>query len=343
MSRCKVRRIRVADFIADFIVEKGVKDFFLLPGGGAMHLVDALGNHKELNYVACHHEQTCSIAAESYARVTENFGVALVTTGPGATNAITGVVGAWIESVPIMIFSGQVKRADMIGRRKIRQGGVQEVDIVSMVKNYTKYAVTVKEPEKIKYFLEKAYFLMKSGRMGPVWLDIPLDVQASLVYPDGLEGFTPEGVEYSDLNELEKIMPFSKFYVAFKDDVPQGCAVLPYNKLGVYYLYGGSIQKPFTGSLNLMHYTAMLDFKSIGVLQYDFMGARLNVSPGSRLEGIQRFKKRFGGKLRTGFLWKYEFRPYKVKSIYFIQKFIYCLQNKKYVGDAIDQELFRYV
>ena len=205
MSRCKVRRIRVADFIADFIVEKGVKDFFLLPGGGAMHLVDALGNHKELNYVACHHEQTCSIAAESYARVTENFGVALVTTGPGATNAITGVVGAWIESVPIMIFSGQVKRADMIGRRKIRQGGVQEVDIVSMVKNYTKYAVTVKEPEKIKYFLEKAYFLMKSGRMGPVWLDIPLDVQASLVYPDGLEGFTPEGVEYSDLNELEKI------------------------------------------------------------------------------------------------------------------------------------------
>jgi lipid II:glycine glycyltransferase (peptidoglycan interpeptide bridge formation enzyme) len=148
---------------------------------------------------------------------------------------------------------------------------------------------------------------------------------------------------YPSLNELEKIMPFSKFYVAFKDDVPQGCAVLPYNKLGVYYLYGGSIQKPFTGSLNLMHYTAMLDFKSIGVLQYDFMGARLNVSPGSKLEGIQRFKKRFGGKLRTGFLWKYEFRPYKVKSIYFIQKFIYCLQNKKYVGDAIDQELFRYV
>jgi acetolactate synthase-1/2/3 large subunit len=133
-----VRKIRVADYIANFISEKGVKDFFLLPGGGAMYLVDALGNHRDLNYIACHHEQTCSIAAESYARVTENFGVALVTTGPGATNAITGVVGAWIESVPMMVFSGQVKRADMIGDRRIRQGGVQEVDIVPMVKNFFK-------------------------------------------------------------------------------------------------------------------------------------------------------------------------------------------------------------
>ena len=201
-----MRKIRVADYIADFITARGIKDFFLLPGGGAMHLVDALGNHKDLNYIACHHEQTCSIAAESYARVTENFGVALVTTGPGATNAITGVVGAWIESVPIMVFSGQVKRKDMIRERKIRQGGVQEVDIISMIKKYTKYAVTVNEPEKIKYYLEKAYYLMKTGRMGPVWLDIPLDVQASLICPEELEGFTPEQEEHPDISsELHKI------------------------------------------------------------------------------------------------------------------------------------------
>lgn len=173
--------IRVADFIADFIVEKGLKDFFLLPGGGAMYLVDALGNHKDLNFIAMHHEQSVSIAAESYSRITENFGVGLVTTGPGATNAITAVVGAWIESVPLMIISGQVKRSDLINNRNIRQGGVQEVNIVSMVKNHTKYAVTVDEPKKIKYYLEKAYFEMMNGRKGPVWIDVPLDVQASLI------------------------------------------------------------------------------------------------------------------------------------------------------------------
>jgi acetolactate synthase-1/2/3 large subunit len=173
--------MRVADFIANFIVGKGVKDFFLLPGGGAMYLVDALGNHQDLNFIAMHHEQSVSIAAESYSRITENFGVGLVTTGPGATNAITAVVGAWIESVPLMIISGQVKRSDLIGNRNIRQSGVQEVDIISMVKNHTKYAITIDEPKKIKYYLEKAYFEMMNGRKGPVWIDVPLDVQASLI------------------------------------------------------------------------------------------------------------------------------------------------------------------
>ena len=201
------KEIRVADYIADFIVEKGVTDFFVLPGGGAMHLVDGLGNHPDLNFVACHHEQSAAIAAEAYGRITENFGVALVTTGPGATNAITGVVGAWIESVPMMVFSGQVKRSDRIASRPIRQGGVQEVEIVPMIKNHTKYAVTVESPEDIKWHMEKAYYEMMRGRKGPVWIDVPLDVQGAMIDPDRLKGFEDPEHETIDITaELDSLV-----------------------------------------------------------------------------------------------------------------------------------------
>jgi len=199
-----MKKIRVADYIAEFIVQKGVRDFFLLPGGGAMYLVDALGNHKELNFIAMHNEQSVTIATESYSRVSENFGVALVTTGPGATNAITGAVGAWIESVPMMVISGQVKRDDLIGTRKIRQGGVQEVDIVSMVKNHTKYAITVKDPKKIKYYLQKAYHEMMEGRKGPVWIDVPLDVQGAMIDPTELLGYDEPKRDENKI-EIDKI------------------------------------------------------------------------------------------------------------------------------------------
>ena len=193
---------RVADIVADFIAAKGVEDFFLLPGGGAMYLVDALGNHEKLNPIAMHHEQSALIAAESYGRVRENFGVALVTTGPGATNGVTPLAGAWIESLPLMIISGQVKRSDLIGERKIRQGGVQEVDIISMVKKYTKYAVTIKEPESIVYHLTCAYEAMMSGRQGPVWLDIPLDVQSTLVEVENITDITkPKQPSAQDLDK----------------------------------------------------------------------------------------------------------------------------------------------
>jgi acetolactate synthase-1/2/3 large subunit len=156
-----------------------------------MYLVDALGLNPNMDYVPNHHEQACSIAAEAYARVNENLGVALVTTGPGATNAITGVVGAWIESVPMMVISGQVKRADMLGNSGVRQMGPQEVDIVTMVKSVTKYAVTLDDPLQVRYHLEKALMLARDGRQGPVWLDVPLDVQASQINPDELVGYVP--------------------------------------------------------------------------------------------------------------------------------------------------------
>lgn len=174
---------RVADYIADFVADIGVGHIFLLPGGGAMHLVDAVGQCSRLEVVACLHEQAAAIAAEAYARINGNIGVAIVTTGPGATNAITGVAGAWIESVPLMVISGQVKRADMLRNAPLRQKGVQEVDIVRMVKGITKYAITVEKPEDIRAIMEQAYYLAREGRAGPVWIDVPLDVQGAPIDP----------------------------------------------------------------------------------------------------------------------------------------------------------------
>ena len=182
--------IRVADYVMQRIADAGVRHVFLLPGGGAMYLNDALAQ-SELEYVPCHHEQACGIAAEAYGRVAENLGVAVVTSGPGATNVLTPVAGAWVESSPLLVVSGQVKRADMLRDSPLRQRGVQEVDIVRMVQSITKYAVTVGEPASIRFHLDKALYLARSGRQGPVWLDIPLDVQAAPIDPAELAGWSP--------------------------------------------------------------------------------------------------------------------------------------------------------
>lgn len=184
--------IRAADYLMRRLADEGVRDVFLLPGGGAMHLDDAIACEKRLVPVPCHHEQACGIAAEANGRVNRTgFGVAVVTTGPGATNVVTPVAGAWIESLPLLVISGQVKRADALQGRPIRQGGVQEVDIVSMVKPITKYAVTIDDPQDVRRCLEEALWRMRHGRPGPVWLDVPLDVQASPIKPEQLAGFEP--------------------------------------------------------------------------------------------------------------------------------------------------------
>lgn len=183
---------RVSDYLLSRLADLGLRDVFFLPGGGAMYLNDALACEKRLNAVACHHEQACGIAAEANGRTNEaGFGVALVTTGPGATNILTPVAGAWIESLPMMVLSGQVKRSDALAGRPLRQGGVQEVDIVPMVKPITKFAATLTSPEQVRYCFEEAIWLMREGRPGPVWLDVPLDVQAAQIQPETLVGFEP--------------------------------------------------------------------------------------------------------------------------------------------------------
>ena len=187
-----MKPIRVSDFIFDFIRKKGVGHVFLISGGGNIHLVDALGRSK-LQYVCNHHEQACATAAEGYARL-RGMGVALVTTGPGGTNAITGVAGAWLDSIPTFTISGQV-RTEVLGTPGgMRQLGPQEINTIDMVKPITKYAVTVMDASEILYHLEKAWYLAKTGRPGPVWLDIPLDVQGAKIDPSRLKHFNPSEV-----------------------------------------------------------------------------------------------------------------------------------------------------
>jgi acetolactate synthase-1/2/3 large subunit len=191
--------MRVADYLMSRLADLGITEVFFLPGGGAMHLDDGLACEKRLTPVPCHHEQACGIAAEANGRTNAaGFGVALVTTGPGATNVLTPVAGAWIESLPLLVISGQVKRADGLRGRPLRQGGVQEVDVVAMARPVTKYAVTLQDPADIRRCLEEAVWRMREGRPGPVWLDIPLDVQAAQVDPAALSGFVPPSATPAD-------------------------------------------------------------------------------------------------------------------------------------------------
>jgi acetolactate synthase I/II/III large subunit len=182
---------KLSDFVVDFVVRQGVKHVFMLTGGGAMHLNDSVGREPRLAYVCNLHEQACSIAADAYAQYTNGLAVALVTTGPGVTNAMTGVAAAWLDSTPLLILSGQVKRADLIGDRGVRQMGFQELETLRLVSSITKYAATVLQPETVRYHLEKAVYLAQHGRPGPVWVEIPLDVQAAAIDERGLASFDP--------------------------------------------------------------------------------------------------------------------------------------------------------
>jgi acetolactate synthase I/II/III large subunit len=175
----------------------------MLTGGGCMHLVDSVGRQEGLEYVCCLHEQACAFAAQAHAEFTSTAGAVLVTTGPGGTNAATGLAAAWLDSTPCVFLSGQVKRADLLTGRGVRSMGPQELDVVSVVTPLTKYAKTIINPESIRYELEKAWHLANSGRRGPVWLDIPLDVQSATIDDNNLKGFTPEA-EFVDRSRLSE-------------------------------------------------------------------------------------------------------------------------------------------
>jgi acetolactate synthase I/II/III large subunit len=185
--------IRVADYIAQTLAAHGVQHVFMVTGGGAMHLNDAFGRCRQLQVVCCHHEQTCAMAAEAYYRVTNKLAAVNVTTGPGGTNAITGVYGAHVDSMAIIVISGQSKWETLVRSTALplRQLGDQEVDIVRMVEGVTKYAVLVQDPQSIRYHLERALHLALHGRPGPVWLDVPINVQATKIDPAQLRAYDP--------------------------------------------------------------------------------------------------------------------------------------------------------
>lgn len=190
-------KTRLADYVADFLVEHGVTDAFSVVGGGAMHLNDALGHKDGLKVTYNHHEQACAIAAEAYARLDNKIAAVCVTTGPGGTNALTGVVGGWLDSIPMFIISGQV-RYDTTARyalqyteTSLRAMGDQEYDIVKSVEPMTKYATMIEDPKQIRYALEKAWHLATTGRPGPVWIDIPVNFQGGYIETEELEGYDP--------------------------------------------------------------------------------------------------------------------------------------------------------
>ena len=202
--------MKISDYVIKFISGLGVDKVFCVTGGGAMHLNNSLGSSSEVEGVFMLHEQGASIAAESYARIREGYGVCLVTSGPGATNAITGLCGAYMDSIPVIFISGQAKRADLVGDQNIRQFGIQEVDIIPVVKPYSKYAVRLMDPEKVRYELEKAAHIAASGRPGAVWIDIPLDIQATDVDIDSLDSYVPEPDQIAVSDEVTKEV-ISKF------------------------------------------------------------------------------------------------------------------------------------
>ncbi len=189
---------RLADYVADFLVARGVTDCFTVVGGGAMHLNDALGHKEGLRCTYNHHEQACAMAAEAYARLENKIAAVCVTTGPGGTNALTGVACGWLDSIPMFIISGQV-RYDTTARygmrftdgMPLRAMGDQEYDIVKSAAPMTKYAVMIEEPGQIRYALEKGWHLAVTGRPGPVWIDIPVNFQGCYIETDELSGYDP--------------------------------------------------------------------------------------------------------------------------------------------------------
>lgn len=187
--------MKLTDYLAQYLVEQGVKKVFLITGGACAHIVDSLGKNPNIEYVCMQHEQAAAMAADAYARVTKNIGVAVATSGPGATNLITGVCCSYFDSIPTLMITGQVNLWEIRGERNIRQLGFQETDIIKIVRPITKLAETIKDPNDIRYYLEKALYTAKSGRPGPVWLDIPMNVQHAEINPGKLKGFNPDELE----------------------------------------------------------------------------------------------------------------------------------------------------
>jgi len=195
--------IKVSDYIINFLVSKGVKHAFLLPGGQSMHMVNSIRSNPNIEPVTVLHEQAASMMTEAYSRVTNNYGACIVSTGPGGTNCITGLIGAWLDSTPCMFLSGQFGTKNLVYDQGIRQTGLQNTDPIKIVESITKYSKLILDPKTIRYHLEKAYYLSTTGRPGPVWLDIPIDIAAALVEEDELEGYKPESEETIDEIELK--------------------------------------------------------------------------------------------------------------------------------------------
>ena len=199
-------KIKISDYIANFFAKKKMLQIFGITGGGAMHLNNSFAKNKNLDFIFFHHEQSAAMAADAYYRKNQRPCVLHTTSGPGATNAITGVTGAWIDSIPMFVISGQVSTKDMIRHTKTRQIGVQEINIIDIVKPITKFSATIDDPEQIDIYLNKSYHSMFDSRPGPVWLDVPLDVQSKLIDTKKIKKFTKKNKNKKNKNTIVKTL-----------------------------------------------------------------------------------------------------------------------------------------
>ena len=196
--------MKLSDYVAAFLVDQGLQHAFVVSGGASLHLIHGIANAQGIDYICCHHEQAAAMAADAYSRVTNNLGVAIATSGPGATNMITGICGSYYDSVPGLYITGQVSTFRMAGKTGVRQIGFQETPIVEMCKPITKYAAQINDATRIRYELEKAVYLAKSGRTGPVLIDIPDNLQRAEIDVFSLETFCPEGDVNTDPSNLRE-------------------------------------------------------------------------------------------------------------------------------------------
>jgi len=247
-------QIRVADYIAEFLYSKlGVKDVFLVTGGGAMFLNDGIAKHKALNAVLNHHEQASAMAAVSYAKYKNSYAVAMTTSGCGATNAITGLLDAWQDNTPVFFLSGQVKKKETVYNSELplRQLGVQEADIISIVNSISKYSVMINDPKDIAYHLEKAAYIAISGRPGPVWLDIPQDVQGALVDENELIHFDSteeDKILKTDIDDIEILSVIEALKNAKRPIILAGNGIRLGNAINEFQQFAKKFQIPVTTS-----------------------------------------------------------------------------------------------
>lgn len=243
--------MKVSDYIIKRLEDFGVKHIFMLPGGMSMHLNESVGNSKSIKYICCIHEQSVSFAAESYARITNNLGVCMTTAGPGATNTITGIAASWIESTPLLVITGQVKRSDISKDPFLRQSGVQEVNVVEIVKPITKYAKLLTDPQTIRYELEKGIYLATHGRKGPVLLDIPLDIQAIDISPDEQMAYEPQDkvptIEQEQLKQVKSLLSKAQRPVIYS-----GAGIQMANGETEFYEFINKVKAPVVNSYNSM-------------------------------------------------------------------------------------------
>lgn len=254
--------VKVSDYIADFLVKNRITDVFTVVGGGAMHMNDSFGHNPNLHCIYNHHEQASAMAAEAYARVNDQMAVVCVTSGPGGINAMNGVAGAYMDSIPMLVFSGQMKRTmtTRYTKLKVRSLGSQEFDIVSAVQGMTKYAEMIEDASKIRYYLEKMLYLATSGRPGPCWLDVPLDIQGAIVETSELSGFMPES------DELQNVVPASEQIKIVVDKLKQA-------KRPVFYAGNGiriaKAVEPFRELIEKLHIPVVTCWNSVDLIATD--------------------------------------------------------------------------